>query len=286
VNYDPKKYPERWNAFKDFTYDQIKELMSGYGKMDILWLDGGWVRPLSSVDTTVEWQRGIKHNQDIDMKRIATMARTYQPGLLIVDRTVPGEYENYTTPEQEVPDKPLSYPWETCMTMGGSWSYVPNDVYKPARQLIHLLIKIVSRGGNFLLNIGPGPGGDWDPNAYVRLQEIGKWIAVNGEGIYGSKPVAPFSSDNIYYTKLKDSRFLYAFWLSGTDSINLPEQVVLKGVPVIKGSVISILGTTTKLKWETVNGNTIIRVPASIAPAINSKYAVAFKIQSPLLKGK
>ncbi len=286
VNYDPKKYPERWNAFKDFTYDQIRELMSQYGKMDILWLDGGWVRPLSSVDTSVEWQRGIKHNQDIDMKRIAAMARSYQPGLLIVDRTVPGEYENYTTPEQEVPEKPLSYPWETCMTMGGSWSYVPGDTYKPARQLIHLLIKIVSRGGNFLLNIGPGPDGDWDPNAYDRLQEIGKWISVNGEDIYASKPVAPYSSDNIYYTQSKDSRFKYAFWLSDTDDIMLPEQVVLKGVSVKNGTVISISGTTTKLKWETSNGNTIIRVPASVAAVINSQYAVVFKIEAPILKGK
>jgi len=61
--------------------------MTGYGKVDVLWLDGGWVRPLSSVDTTVEWQRGIKFNQDIDMARIAKMARTYQPGLMVVDRT-------------------------------------------------------------------------------------------------------------------------------------------------------------------------------------------------------
>ena len=69
--------------------------MTGYGRMDILWLDGGWVRPLSTVDTTVEWQRGIRYNQDIDMPRIATMARRHQPGLLVVDRTVAGEYENY-----------------------------------------------------------------------------------------------------------------------------------------------------------------------------------------------
>ena len=96
------------------------------------------------------------------------MARTHQPGLLIVDRTVPGEYENYTTPEQEVPDKPLSYPWETCMTMGGSWSYVPGDKYKSAQQLIHLLVKIVSRGGNFLLNVGPGPDGDWPLVAFCN----------------------------------------------------------------------------------------------------------------------
>ena len=140
--------------------------MSGYGKMDILWLDGGWVRPLSTVDRNIDWQKGIVYDQDVDMKRIATMARSYQPGLIVVDRSVGGEFENYTTPEQEVPNAPLSHPWETCMTMGNSWSYVPGDHYKTAHQLVQLLVKIVSRGGNFLLNIGPGPDGDWDPVAY------------------------------------------------------------------------------------------------------------------------
>ncbi len=101
--------------------------------------------------------------------------------MLVVDRTVTGEYENYTTPEQEVPNEPLPFPWETCMTMGGSWSYVPGDNYKSTHTLIQLLVKIVSRGGNFLLNIGPGPDGDWDPVAYSRLEEIGKWIPSMGK---------------------------------------------------------------------------------------------------------
>ena len=182
------------------------------------------------MDTTVEWQRGIKIDQDIDMKRIAEMARSYQPGMLVVDRTVTGEYENYTTPEQEVPNEPLPFPWETCMTMGDSWSYVPNDNYKSSHKLIQLLVKIVSRGGNFLLNIGPGPDGDWDPVAYSRLQEIGKWIAVNGEGIYNSKPMAPYSTDNIYYTQSKMVKQYYAFYLSETDAVSIPNQVVLKNV--------------------------------------------------------
>jgi len=279
VNYEVKKYPERWKAFKDFTYNQIKELMSQYGKVDILWLDGGWVRPLATVDTTVEWQRGIKIDQDIDMKRIAEMARSYQPGMLVVDRTVTGEYENYTTPEQEVPNEPLPFPWETCMTMGGSWSYVPNDNYKSSHQLIQLLVKIVSRGGNFLLNIGPGPDGDWDPVAYSRLQDIGKWMAVNSEGIYYSKPIAPYSTDNIYYTQSKAGETLYAFYLSETDRVALPNQVVLKGVEVTKGSTISILGTTAKLKWKTEGNNTVITVPSSVAGKATSEHAVVFRIR-------
>src|SRR4030095_10424426 len=161
-------------------YAQIGELMSDYGKMDILWLDGGWVRTLSTVDKNVEWQRGITVDQDIDMARIATMARAKQPGIIVVDRSGGGEFEKYPHPEQEAPEKPLLHPWETCMTMGNSWSFVPGDHYKTSHELIQLLVKVVSRGGNFLLNIGPGPDGDWDPIAYERLKEIGAWMKVNG----------------------------------------------------------------------------------------------------------
>jgi len=175
VNYDPLKYPERWQKFKDYTYNQLGEILGGdYGKIDILWMDGGWVRPRKTIDANVDWQRGIKFDQDIDMDKIAAMARARQPGLIMVDRSVTGKYENYTTPEQQIPDKPLDYPWESCITMGDSWSYVPGDHYKPTRDIVQLLVKIVSRGGNLLLNIGPGPDGEWDPVAYQRLQQIGE----------------------------------------------------------------------------------------------------------------
>lgn len=281
VNYDPKKYPERWNAFKDFTYNQLKELMSQYGKVDILWLDGGWVRPLSTVDTTVEWQRGIKYDQDIDMGKIAGMARSYQPGLLIVDRTVPGEYENYTTPEQQIPVAPLPYPWETCMTMGGSWSYVPHDNYKSAHNLIQILIKIVSRGGNLLLNVGPSPEGDWDPVVYDRMKEIGAWININGEAIYNSKPMAPYSDGNIYYTQSKGGKQFYAFYLSETDDVTLPEQLTLKNIAPGKNSIITLLGVNAKLKWETEAGNCVINIPKAIQGKINSRHAIVFRIQLP-----
>ena len=277
VNYEVTKYPERWNAFKSFTYNQIKELMSEYGKVDILWLDGGWVRPLATVDTSVEWQRGIKIDQDIDMKKIATMARSYQPGMLIVDRTVTGEYENYTTPEQQVPDKPLPFPWETCMTMGDSWSFVPNDKYKSAHTLIQLLVKIVSRGGNFLLNIGPGPDGDWDPVAYTRLEEIGNWMQVNGEAIYNSKPIAPYSQDNIYYTQSKDGKNVFAFLLSEADKVTLPAKLNLQGLTGV--SEVTMLGSKSKLKWKNENGNVVIDLPSKLAGEVKTDHVVVFKIK-------
>jgi alpha-L-fucosidase len=283
VNYDPVRYPDKWNAFKDYTYRQIKELMSEYGKMDILWLDGGWVRPLSSVDTSIEWQRGIKYNQDIDMNKIASMARGYQPGLIIVDRSVTGEFENYTTPEQEVPKEPLPYPWETCMTMAGSWSYVPNDNYKSTHQLIELLVRIVAKGGNLLLNIGPSPDGDWDPAAYNRLKEIGEWMKVNSEAIYATKPFPPYSSGNICYTQSKDGNNIYVIWLSDNALINT-KTIILKGINIPAGSSIKLLGNNKSLKWQNNKDNdntTIIQLP--VIPA-SCHHALVLKIQKKSIK--
>ncbi len=241
VSYDPKKYPQRWEDFKTFTYNQIQELMTGYGTMDILWLDGGWVRPKSSIDTTVEWQRTITHNQDIDMPKIAAMARTHQPGLLVVDRTVHGEYENYVTPEQQVPATYLPYPWESCITLGNSWSYVPGDQYKSSRKVIHMLTDIISKNGNLLLNVGPGPDGEWDSLAYNRLEAIGKWMKINGEAVYESEadPNLPRQGKWAFTRK---GTAVYAIYqvaenelIENSLTVNLPAGVKVKGVSVIGG---------------------------------------------------
>ncbi|MEH6308412.1 alpha-L-fucosidase [Olivibacter sp. CPCC 100613] len=279
VNYDPKKYPERWQQFKDFTYNQISELMTDYGKIDILWLDGGWVRPLATVDTTVEWQRGIKTEQDIDMPKIANMARKKQPGIIIVDRTVPGEYENYVTPEQSIPDKPLDIPWESCMTMGNSFSYVPNDRYKPARAIVHNLIKIVSRGGNYLLNIAPGPRGDWDPIAYQRLKEIGKWIDKNGEGIYASHRIAPYSIGDVFFTQNKEENTVYAFILHEDGKKRLPSSLELPLKEGAKLQNVSLVGSSLKLRWKTIDKNIHIEIPEKGRDLSPDNYASMIKIE-------
>lgn len=263
VNYDTKKYPDRWKKFQDFTYNQIEELMTDYGTIDILWLDGGWVRP---------------EKQDIDMPRIAEMARKHQPGLMVVDRTVPGEYENYTTPEQEVPDTPLPYPWETCMTMGTTWSYSPNDTYKSTHHLIDLLIKIVSRGGNFLLNVGPDSKGDWDPVVYQRLEEIGDWMKINGEGIYGSKPIPPYSKDNVYFTQSKDEKALYAFSLSEENEVVLPRNIALPLELKRKIKSVHLLGSNQKLSWKYEQGYLKVELPKSIQQSNKLKHSAVFKI--------
>lgn len=210
VNYDIYENPQRWAKFKDFTYNQIYELTHNYGDIDILWLDGGWVRPEWSLnDETREWLGCYQRIQDIDMPRIAAMARKDNPDLIIVDRSVGGKYENYRTPEQQVPDSLLSYPWETCMSMGDSWSYVENDNYKSTRKLIHTLIDIVAKGGNYLLNVGPDADGKLPETAIQRMKEIGEWLKKNGYAIYGTRPLYPYAKDNIRYTQSKDGKHKY-----------------------------------------------------------------------------
>jgi alpha-L-fucosidase len=279
VNYNPAKYPEKWNQFKEFTYNQIQELMTGYGSVDILWLDGGWVRPRKTIDTAIVWQRDIKFNQDIDMPKIAEMARKNQPGLIIVDRTVAGPYENYTTPEQEVPNQPLDHPWESCITMGNSWSYVPGDHYKSTQEIVQLLVKIVSRGGNLLMNIGPGPDGDWDPEAYKRLAGIGNWIKINGEGIYGSRSIAPYSDNKIYFTQSKDQKATYAYLLSDNEAVSIPAQLHIK-LNNIKGiKKVSLLGSAQKITWKQTADGINLTIPESLQKNSGLKQAAGFKVE-------
>jgi alpha-L-fucosidase len=264
VNYDPKKYPERWQRFCKYTYNQIEELMSQYGKIDILWLDGGWVCPAN--------------NQNINMTAITGMARKYQPGLIVVDRSVGGKFENYRTPEQEIPETLLSYPWETCMTMATSWSFVPGDIYKPADRIIHLLVDIVAKGGNFLLNIGPSPEGELADTAYARLQEIGDWMKINGEAIYKTRPIDPYKNGKFCFTSLPDGT-IFAIYLAEKDETVMPSVFIVNGFRPSKGSEIELLGCKGKLNWKQVGNAFRISIPASIRKNPPCRYAWVFKVK-------
>jgi len=277
VNYDTEKYPERWEKFCKFTYNQIEELMTGYGRVDILWLDGGWVRPYPLLDKSLKGLLKMPFNQDINMPHLASMARKNQPGLIIVDRTVTGPYENYRTPEQEVPEKPLDYIWETCMTMGNSWSYVPNDKYKSANRLIHLLVDIVSKGGNFLLNIGPNAEGELPPESLKRLQEIGDWMKVNSEAIYETRPVAPYKEAKICLTSKAD-KTLYAVYLADEDETSPPSKILLYSHAPEKDAKVRMLGVQGFLKWEKVGKGVLIHVPSAAVQNPPCRHAWTFKI--------
>jgi alpha-L-fucosidase len=263
ANYDPLKYPDRWQKFKEFTFNQIEELMTGYGSVDILWLDGGQVNP-------------SQNNQDINMPGIAKMARQHQPGLIIVDRGQKGPYTNYETPEQRIPENAILTPWETCMTMGDQWSYKPFDNYKSTQQLVHLLVNIVAKGGNFLLNIGPQPDGTLPAEAVSRLEEIGEWMEVNGEAIYGTRPVAPYKEGSVAFTQKEN--VIYAIWTEESEGEGLPETVSFSKLRPQKNSKIFLLGFKQPCKWEVDDkGVTNIVVPEKAIKSPPCKYACVFK---------
>ena len=281
VNYNTRKYPERWQRFKDFTYNQIEELMTGYGNVDILWLDGSWVNAFPSEELERMAATRRIWNEDIDMARIAQMARSHQPGLIVVDRFATyasgsDVYENYRTPEQQIPDNPLSYPWETCMTMTGSWAYRPDDIYKPTRQIIHMLVDIVAKGGNYLLNIGPGPDGDFNERAYQRLEEIGQWMNINNEAIYSTQVIAPYKQGKVCYTSKKDGA-LYGIYLADEGEA-MPAEILLKGITAPKSAKITMLGVSGNCKWKQMDEGVAVTVPASARKSSLPSYAWTIKI--------
>ena len=248
-NYDARAEPERWEQFVQFVQRQMRELMTDYGKMDILWLDGGQVRPPL---------------QDIRMHEVAAFARKLQPGLLIVDRMAGGPFENIVTPEQEIPEKPLGTMWETCMTMGNGWGFTPNDPYKPTRKLIHILVDIVAKGGNFLLNVGPTPEGPLPEEAVSRMKEIGDWMQVNSEAIHGTRPVAPYAEGTVRFTR--KNGMVYAVVLAAEGEARPPASISLGALCPAAGTEVRLLGRAEPLSWRTVGGGAEIRMPEGRLP--------------------
>jgi alpha-L-fucosidase len=161
--------PARWPKFIDVMFEQVRELLTNYGQIDVIWFDGGWER------TAEQWKA----------KELEAMIRELQPSILINDR-LPGSGD-YMTPEQFVPAQPLPRPWETCMTVNESWGYNTRDThFKSARKLIHTLCEVAGRGGNLLLNVGPKGDGSLPSELAERMAVIEAWMSKNSESIIGT----------------------------------------------------------------------------------------------------
>ncbi|MBL7697874.1 MAG: alpha-L-fucosidase [Chitinophagaceae bacterium] len=280
-NYDIRKYPARWNNYKQFTFNQVSELMNNYGKMDILWLDGGWVRPRETVNDEVRsWGAVIPEwSQDIEMPKIAAMARKAQPGLLIVDRTVHGPYENYQTPEQKIPSVQLDHPWESCMTLGGAWGYVPNENFKSATKVIHSLIEIVAKGGSLLLGVGPRADGTLQEESVERLKEIGRWMNQNGEAIYNTRITKNYNDGNVWFTRSKSGSVKYALACLN-EKESLPASITWKGNIPGRKSKMTLLQTGKTVKWENNNGVVKVYLPKNLLNGKTTYPALAFSFES------
>ena len=290
VNYSPEENPEKWNKFIDFTHNQIMELMTDYGKVDILWLDGGWVAKTPKGEIR-DWYRKtvnnseggyLKHrivNQDIRMDELVVKAREKQPGLIVVDRAVYGKNQNYLTPENRIPEKTLPYPWESCIISGGGWSSTPNAKYMSGRKGIQTLVDIVAKGGNLLLNIAPGPDGRWQQGAYDLLKEFEDWMAINNTAIYDTKPIAPFKENNVCMTQDKNGN-VFLFYMAEEGENTIPSTITVNSINPEKGAKIQLLGSKKNLKWKKNEKGFTVFVPKKLRTNSPSKYVWTFKVSS------
>jgi len=199
---------------------------------------------------------------------------TTQPHLIVADRTVGGKYENILTPEQTVPEKPMNVPWESCITIGRDWAYHydGNEYLKSVTEIIHLFIGVVAKGGNLALNVTPQPDGELPAKVLESLNELGNWLKINGEGIYGTRPIAPYSNGNICYTQKNGN--IYAFLLYNK---NYHTQRAAELFIDRKVKSITLLRTGENVPF-TQKGNIVIADTKNL-PLYNLKYADCLKIE-------
>jgi len=141
-----------------------------------------------------------------------------------------------------------------------------------------MLVDIVAKGGNLLLNIAPGPDGRWHDEAYVLLKEIGDWMEVNSEAIYGTRALAPYKDGKVCLTRKQDAT-VYAIYLPDENETTLPSKVWLNSIQAKQGSGIELLGYG-KVKWEKTGNGMLIHVPQKAISNPPCNEAWAFKIET------
>lgn len=196
------------DVYRKYMKDQVTELLTGYGKIDIIWFDFSYPKVNG------------KGRDDWDSKGLLTLAKNLQPGILVDSRLdlddVPGGWD-FLTPEQfKVKSCPtingVKVPWETCQTFSGSWGYYRDEqTWKSPAQLIELLSETVSKGGNLILNVGPTARGEFDQRAVDRLAAMAKWMHWNSRSIYGctEAPEEFKAPDNCILTYNPEKKTVY-----------------------------------------------------------------------------
>jgi alpha-L-fucosidase len=193
--------------YKQFLRDQLHELMTQYPDTAVLWFDGEWEDSWTHADgISLYDELSAKYPKLIINNRV-DKGRAGMEGL-----TRTGDYRgDFGTPEQEIPAKGLpGVAWESCMTMNDSWGYHRQDSnWKSARTLLQNLIDIASKGGNYLLNVGPTAEGEIPPASEARLREMGEWLKIHAEAVYGTEP-SPVSRRPAWGRFTRRGRTLYA----------------------------------------------------------------------------
>jgi alpha-L-fucosidase len=217
---------EQWKRYLEFMFGQVRELLTNYGRIDLLWFDGGWER------TAEEWRAD----------ELVRMIRQLQPDIVINDR-LPG-HGDYETPEQFVPAKPPGRAWETCMTINRSWGYNPSDRrLKSSARLIQTICETAGRGGNLLLNVSPTADGTLPPEQVERLEAIASWMERNAESIHDTEPgLEPWQ---FYGPSTRRGNRVYLHLL-----MRPYDEVTVRGLPVKRVKSVHALGHDAPLRFH------------------------------------
>jgi alpha-L-fucosidase len=224
--------------FVEYTHGLIRELLTNYGKIDILWYDVDW--PL----TPAEWES----------ERMNKMVFELQPEIIVNNRN--GLEGDFSTPEQEVRAAKNGRPWESCMTLNDSWGFNRfDDAWKTPKTIVANLANCARGGGNYLLNIGPMPDGAIPGASVTVLEAVGKWLDTNGKAIYGTERGDFSWNTNANYTRRGNTLYiLQQFWPGHSPaaewlSFFQPQAVIALGGLKAKALSAKILKTGEPIKF-------------------------------------
>ena len=272
----PRMYHRSALRMKKQCHEQVKELLTQYGKVDILWYDGGedyWlahgidlhrVRDKARPDN---WEKNPQIANFWEADKLDKMVRELQPGIVINNRSGSRQYGDFETPECRIGAFNTATPWETCEIISeGSWGWMPGRKVKSLRKIIHLLVQTVTGDGNFLLNVGPRPDGSIAEEQAERLKQIGRWMDLYGESIYGTRG-GPFVNDLCAGATWKgNTMYLHVLdWQQ--DDIRIPATPAMVQISSL---------TAAKMEWKREGDMIVIAVSDDDKTAIDTIIKVEF----------
>jgi len=250
--------------YKEFLFNQVKELVQDY-HTNILWFDGQWEASWTHQDgmELYKYIRGLR--DDILINNRVDKGFSGMAGMTDSIAKYAGDFG---TPEQQIGEFNRVMPWESCITIGEQWAYKSGDKLKSASQLIHTLIKTAGGDGNLLLNIGPRPDGAMEPDQVDLLKQMGAWLKVNGEGIYGTRG-GPFKPTD-QFASTHNGQFIYLHVMNtGLNEITLPLPQGVKATSVV------VLGGG-KVRYD--NRDRKLKIEVKEAPASTAAYVLKIRI--------